>query len=271
MPPISVADSFIDDERTASYYDLVIPFCKMEADGNPCYLVGTCFPIGIGIYLTAAHCFAGFEEARGRYKRLTAEKMAPTLEEKAERLHWMKEERFLEGADVNCGALILDQAAIRQGQLKPLGFSLFTAVVMSLDFDLAVLFVKHDKRRNPAGEVSPIPCFSLIEKPHLGQKIAVAGSLASTISLSVAPRSRSGVLSASQASGRCTVTSSRSNVANTAGSPPDTIKTMSLASAAMQASVKLRISLHRSGGTMPPRRSKSRSQRSAPLSIRTRH
>jgi hypothetical protein len=87
----------------------------------------------------------------------------------------MKEERFLDGADVNCGALILDQAAIRQGQLKPLGFSLVTSVIMTLDFDLAVLLVKDDKRRNPTGQPCPIACFSLIEKPYVGQKVAVAG------------------------------------------------------------------------------------------------
>jgi hypothetical protein len=149
MPPVRIEKSFIDGERTLSYYDLVLPFFKMEADGTPTKLVGTCFPVGRGIYLTAAHNFDGFQEARGRYKRQSAEKKAPTLEEMAQRLQWMKEDRFLEGADVNTGALVLDPAAIRRGKLEPLGFSLVTSLIMALDFDLAVLFVADDKRRNP--------------------------------------------------------------------------------------------------------------------------
>ena len=172
---VQIAESFIDGDRTVSYYDLVLPFFKMAADGTPLQLVGTCFPIGRGIYLTAAHNFDAFQEARWRYKRQSAEKTAPTLEEMAQRLKWMKEDHFLEGADVNSGALILSQAAIRQGRLEVLGFSLVTSVVICLDFDLAVLLVENDNRRNPDGKESPIAYFSLIETPHVGQKIAVAG------------------------------------------------------------------------------------------------
>lgn len=175
MPPIRVADSFIANDRQVSYFDLVLPLYRMNENGTPIKLEGTCFPIGRRIYLTAAHIFDGFEEARAKYKRPTAERNAPTLEEMVQRLQWMKEARFLEGADVNTGALVIDQSAIRQGKLKPLAFSLVTSVIMTLDFDLAVLSVADDKRRNPEGQESPIACFSLIEKPHVGQKIAVAG------------------------------------------------------------------------------------------------
>ncbi|WP_373650313.1 trypsin-like peptidase domain-containing protein [Schlesneria sp. DSM 10557] len=175
MPHVLVADSFLDEERKVSYYDVVLPFFKMAADGTPIEHVGTCFPIGIGIYLTAAHNFEGFQKTRGRYKRQSPEKTAPTMEEMVERLEWMKEDKFLEGADVNCGAIIFDPAAIREGQLKPLGISYVTSVLMTLDFDLAVLLVRDDARRNLDGERTPIPCLSLIENPHIGQKIAVAG------------------------------------------------------------------------------------------------
>lgn len=71
--------------------------------------------------------------------------------------------------------MILDQAALRQGKLEPLGFSRVTSVIMALDFDLAVLFIEDDKRRNPDGKKGPIACFSLIETPHVGQEVAVAG------------------------------------------------------------------------------------------------
>lgn len=175
MPAIKVEDSYIDAERMLSYYDLVLPFYKMNADGSPKNLVGTCFPIGRGIYLTAAHNFDAFLAARNRYKRRSAEKTPPTLEEMAHRLQWMKEDRFLEGVDVNTGALVLDQAALRRGKLEPLGFSLVTSIMMALDFDLAVLIVADDKRRNADGQEAPISCFSLIETPHIGQAISVAG------------------------------------------------------------------------------------------------
>lgn len=175
MGQVRISDSFIYGDGAVSCYDLVLPFFKMSADGTPTQLIGTCFPIGRGIYLTAAHNFDGFQEARKRYKRQSAEKTAPTPEEMAQRLQWMKEDRFLAGADVNSGALILSQAAIRQGRLEVLGFSLVSSVLMTLDFDLAVLLVRDDERRNPDGKEAPIVCFSLIETPHVGQKIAVAG------------------------------------------------------------------------------------------------
>ena len=88
MPAIRVADSFIDD-------DLVLPLYRMTENGTPIKLEGTCFPIGRGIHLTAAHTFDGFEAARARYRRPTAQKTSPTLEETAQRLQWMKEDRFL--------------------------------------------------------------------------------------------------------------------------------------------------------------------------------
>ena len=136
-------------------YDLVLPFYKMAADGTPTELVGTCFPIGIGIYLTAAHNFAGFEEARRTIQTAVGRKDGPNSGGDGQRLQWMKEDHFLEGEDVNCGALVLDQVAIRRGKLKALGFSLVTSVIMTLDFDLAVLFVRNDQRRNPRRQQKP--------------------------------------------------------------------------------------------------------------------
>lgn len=97
MPAVRVKDSFIDADRTVSYHDLVLPFYKMAADGTPTELVGTCFPVGRGVYLTAAHNFDGFQEARQRYQWQSPEKTTPTLEEMAQRLQWMKEDHFLEG------------------------------------------------------------------------------------------------------------------------------------------------------------------------------
>ncbi len=157
MPKIQVEDSFIYEDRSVSYFDLVLPLYRMTASGTPLKLEGTCFPISRGIYLTAAHVFSGFVQARNKYKRLTPERTGPTLEEMAERLKWMKEDRFLEGADVNTAALVIDQAGIRQGKLEPLGFSLVTSVIMTLDFDLAVLFAADDKRRNTEGQTARLP------------------------------------------------------------------------------------------------------------------
>tara|TARA_E500000305_G_scaffold111956_2_gene130359 strand:- start:108327 stop:109259 length:933 start_codon:yes stop_codon:yes gene_type:complete len=175
MPQIPVGNSFIDEARENSYYDLVMPLYKMTSSGEPTYQLGTCFPIGSGVYLTAAHVFEGFVDARRRYQRPTGEKTLPTQEEMVERLKFMKEDHFLENTDVNCGILILDQSEIRNGRLKTLGFSLVTSIIMTLDFDMAVLFVKDDKRLNSDGNISPIALWPLIETPGLDQKVLIAG------------------------------------------------------------------------------------------------
>src|SRR5438309_9004671 len=106
----------------------------------------------------------------------------------AQRLQWMREDPFLEGADVNTGALVLDQTAIRRGKPEPLGFSLVTGVMMKLDFELAVLIVADDKRRNPEGQAAPIACSSFIETPRVGQRIAVAGLPGETFTRDQGPR-----------------------------------------------------------------------------------
>ena len=54
MPSIRVKDSFIDEERTVSFFDLVLPLYRMADNGMPIKLEGTCFPIGRGIYLGSA-------------------------------------------------------------------------------------------------------------------------------------------------------------------------------------------------------------------------
>ena len=174
MPAIAIQNSFVDDERTISYYDFVHPLYKIH-DAGPPELIGTCFPIGIGIYLTAAHNFDLFGAVRNQFKNQSGEKAAPTEEEMPERKRIMEETRFLEGTSVNLAPLILDQAAIRQGQLKNLGFSLPVFVSVAYDFDLAVLFVENDVRRNPEGQPKPIACLSIQETPTVGQKVVVAG------------------------------------------------------------------------------------------------
>jgi len=174
MPPVLVADSFMDDERKVSYYDVVLPLYKL-AQGRSPELIGTCFPIGIGIYLTAAHNFDIFGQVKHHYGRRGGEMTQLTREELLERQREMEKDRFLEGADVNLAPLVLDQAAIRRGELKALGFSLPPFVSVAYDFDLAVIFSPNDLRRNAEGQASPIPVLTIQETPVIGQKIEVAG------------------------------------------------------------------------------------------------
>ena len=90
MPAIAIQNSFINDEKTISYYDFVHPLYKIH-DAGPPELIGTCFPIGIGIYLTAAHVFELFEAVRNEFKSKSGEKAAPTREEMLERKRLMDE------------------------------------------------------------------------------------------------------------------------------------------------------------------------------------
>ena len=48
-------------------------------------------------------------------------------------------------------------------------------VTVAYDFDLALLFVENDVRRNPEGQPTPIACLSIQETPTVGQKVVVAG------------------------------------------------------------------------------------------------
>lgn len=175
MKQVPLAESFFDDERELSLFDVVLPLFKMTDRAVPEELLGSCFPIGIGVYATAAHIFDPFMQARHRYKPLDPREEPPTLEEKQDRQREMKADRLFEGIDVNCGAMVLDQAAIREGQYKLCGFSLVRHVVIFLDDDLALLFLHEDKRRNSNGEVSPITCLPLVENPKAGDSITVAG------------------------------------------------------------------------------------------------
>src|SRR5438874_674792 len=73
MPPISVANSFMGDRDKTSYYDVVFPLYHLST-GRPPQLIGSCFSIGIGIYMTAAHNFDAFKQVRERYGRPPGER-----------------------------------------------------------------------------------------------------------------------------------------------------------------------------------------------------
>lgn len=175
MKQVTFAESFLGDDRELSLFDVVLPLFKLTDRGVPEALLGSCFPIGIGVYATAAHIFEPFMQARHRYKPLDPRREPPTLQEKLARQQDMKAERLFEGINVNCGALVLDQAAIREGRYNLLGFSLVRHVVIFLDDDLALLFLHEDKRRNAKGEVAPIACLPLVETPKVGDGITVTG------------------------------------------------------------------------------------------------
>jgi hypothetical protein len=134
---VGLLTSFLDDERKLSFYDVVFPLVKLRANRTPEYLLGTCFPLGSGLYATAAHIFDAFMNVRDRYKGLDRRPDPLTVEEKTERQKDMQENHLFESLDVNCGALVLDQAELRKGNYKALGFSLVYHVLLFLDDDFA--------------------------------------------------------------------------------------------------------------------------------------
>ena len=175
MKQLVLSESFLDEEKELSYFDVVHPLLKLNAFGVPELILGSCFPIGIGIYASAAHIFKPFEEARREYKPYFPREEAMSEEEKIERMKDMQARNLFEAVDVNCGAMILDQAEIRLGNRRLLGISLARHVVVFLDHDLALIFLHDDKRRNVRGERSPITCLPIVEKPNIGEEITVAG------------------------------------------------------------------------------------------------
>jgi hypothetical protein len=175
LKQLKLAESFLDDKQELSLFDVVLPLLKMGDRGVPELLLGSCFAIGVGVYATAAHIFEPFMQARHRYKPFDPRKEPPTIGEKLDRQSDMTANKLFEGVDVNCGAIVLDQAAIRAGQYKLIGFSLVRHVVIFLDDDLAILFLHDDKRRNVNADRHPIAILPIIENPKVGDEITVAG------------------------------------------------------------------------------------------------
>jgi hypothetical protein len=176
MKQISLSESFLGEDKRLSYFDLVHPLFKMNSLGVPESLLGSCFPIGVGFYVTAAHIFEPFEETRREYKPYFPRAEPLSLEEKTERMNDMRNRKDLfKNVDVNCGAVILDQSAIRVGRLKHRGRSLARYVVIFYDYDLAIIFLHEDERRNIDGERMPIACLPIIEEPKVGEKFTLVG------------------------------------------------------------------------------------------------
>lgn len=175
MRQVTAADSFLDDAHELSLFDVVLPLLKLDERGKPTGHLGSCFPIGIGLYATAAHVFEPFMEARRRYKPPDPRAEPLSHQEKLDRQRDMIAEEAFEGVDVNCGALVLDQAATREGEYRSLGFSLVRHVVSFLDDDLALLFLHDDKRRNSCNQRQPISVLPIVENPMEGDEIIVAG------------------------------------------------------------------------------------------------
>ena len=175
MRQVKLQDSFLDERRELSLYDVVFPLLSMTESGVPEFLLGSCFPLGRGLYATAAHVFEPFMIARRRYTRLQSCDTPLTDDEKSERARDIATARPFDDIDVNCGALILDQAAIRNGEFRLVGFSLVKHIEMFLDDDLALLFLHDDKRRNKHGDIAPIGCLPITESPSVGEKVTVTG------------------------------------------------------------------------------------------------
>ncbi len=175
MKQVKPLESFLDADKELSLFDIVLPLLKMSERGVPEEHLGSCFPIGIGLYATAAHVFEPFMQARHRYKPFDRRSEPPSLEEKLARQRDMVDSKLFEGVDVNCGALVLDQAAIREGTFKPLGFSLARHVVIFLDDDLALLFLHEDKRRNVRSLHQPLNVLPIVETPKGEEEIIVTG------------------------------------------------------------------------------------------------
>ncbi len=176
MKQITPEASYLDSSKELSFFDVVHPLFKLDTFGVPTSLLGSCFPIGIGIYVTAAHVFEPFEEAWREYKPYFPRYEPLSMTEKFDRLKDMQQRNDLfQNADANCGALILDQAAIRAGVLKHVGMSLARHVIVFFDHDLALIFLHEDKRRNIMGNRSPIACLPIVENPKVGEQFILAG------------------------------------------------------------------------------------------------
>jgi hypothetical protein len=174
MAAILATNSFMGNPERTSYYDVVFPLYDLSTSPPP-RLIGTCFAIGVGIYLTAAHNFDVFAQVRAKYRRNDGDRTPLTAKEMLARKRDMDNHRFLEGTNVNLAPLIFDQPALRQGDLRSNGFTLPSFVTVAYDFDVAVLFAPNDRRRNPSGQPMPIAALSIQETPTIGQHIEVAG------------------------------------------------------------------------------------------------
>ena len=177
MPPITLVESFFDDARNESFFDFVHPVYKVDKQGNPLYLLGTCFAIAPGLYMTAAHIFDAFGKVRSEYKALYDPTKPPPRDAIDRRCELINQDGFVAKQDCDVAILILDQAALRQGQFKTPGLSYPNYVIFGFDHDFALLFVwkDNDLRRNSAGARVPIAGLNLQEHPTMGQSIIVAG------------------------------------------------------------------------------------------------
>ena len=85
MEQLKPEESFLDDEKELSLFDVVFPLFEMDINTKPLKLLGSCFPIGKGIYATAAHVFKIFTDVRNEYKPLDPQDRVMSLEEMLDR------------------------------------------------------------------------------------------------------------------------------------------------------------------------------------------
>jgi hypothetical protein len=152
LTPIPLSQSYFPAKPAVSAYDLAFPVVRLTPDVLVVGLLGTCFPVANGLYVTAAHLFEPFSTINRELRRQQggSGQIRVTLDE------------LVDAESMKCGILTFD----RKGKG---GVTLVDALTMCLSHDMALLFAANDLRGRSR------PLLPIVELPGVGDEIVLLG------------------------------------------------------------------------------------------------